>query len=104
MPNENQDWDAVVKQRDMRQELIERANENILACERALKAAKYYTHKCRLAHYKEQVRKGGEEEIAKASYVLSMHDYDVIIDLAFKGKGGGEHNDECVKKGWEDED
>ena len=104
MPNENQDWDAVVKQRDMRQELIERANENILACERALKAAKYYVHKMRLSMYKDEMRGGEPEEACKAKYILAMRNYDVIIDLAFKGKGGGEHNDECVKKGWEDED
>ena len=104
MPNENQDWDAVVKQRDMRQELIERANENILACERALKAAKYYVHKMRLSKYKDEMRGGEPEEACKAKYILAMRNYDVIIDLNFKGSGGGEHNDECVKKGWEDKD
>ena len=71
MPNENQE----MKQRDMRQELIERANENILACERALRAAKYYVHKMRLAHYKEQVRKGGEEEILRSQIRIDIGVY-----------------------------
>ena len=99
-----QDWDEVIQQRDFHQELAGRANENIIACERALRAAKYYTHRCRLAQYKIAVANGNiEEESGKHLYALAMRNYDAIIDLAFKGRGGGEHNDECVKRGWDDE-
>ena len=94
----------IMEQRDFHQELVERANENIIACERALRAAKYYVHKIRLDTYKAAVRNGtSTEENAKMNYLVAMRNYDVVIDLNFKGKGGGEHNDECVKKGWEDE-
>ena len=99
-----QDWNGVVEQRDFHRELVGRANENIIACERALRAAKYYTHRCRLAQYKIAVANGNiEEESGKHLYALAMQNYDAIIDLAFKGRGGGEHNDECVKRGWDDE-
>ena len=106
-----QDWedfalsqDEVIQQRDFHQELAGRANENIIACERALRAAKYYTHRCRLAQYKEAVQNGLPQEVGRASYQAAMQNYDAIIDLAFKGRGGGEHNDECVKRGWDDEE
>jgi len=99
-----QDWNGVMAQRDFHRELVGRANENIIACERALKAAKYYVHKMRLGKYKAAVANGEcHEEVGKHYYEKAMQNYDVIIDLNFKGKGGGEHNDECVKKGWEDE-
>ena len=99
-----QDWDEVIQQRDFHQELAGRANENIIACERALRAAKYYVHKMRLGKYKDQAREGEPEEVSRAKYILAMRNYDAIIDLAFKGRGGGEHNDECVKRGWDDEE
>ena len=99
-----QDWDEVIRQRDMQRDLIDKANENILALERSLKAARFVAHKMRLDKYKDEVRMGGTtEKTGKAKYKAAMHNYDVIIDLAFKGKGGLEHNDECVKKGWDDE-
>ena len=99
-----QDWDEVIQQRDFHQELAGRANENIIACERALRAAKYYTHRCRLAQYKTDVENGKfPEDVGKYYYEKAMQNYDAIIDLAFKGRGGGEHNDECVKRGWDDE-